>query len=64
MGPRKFQKLRTRKKVNLQTEHQALQHLLRPNRAHKQNSARLTRWLDQLSHFDVNVQYTSGKIFR
>ena len=43
------------------TDHQALQPLLKKNRAHKQYSARLTRWLDRLSHFDVNVQYTDGK---
>ena len=43
------------------TDHQALQPLLKRNRAHKQYSARLTRWLDRLSHFDVNVQYTAGK---
>ena len=49
------------KKVNLLTDHQALQPLLKRNRAHKQYSARLTRWLDRLSHFDVNVQYTAGK---
>ena len=61
MGPRIFQVLRIRKKVNLLTDHQALQPLLKRNRAHKQYSARLTRWLDRLSHFDVNVQYTAGK---
>ena len=49
------------KRVNLLTDHQALQPLLKTNRAHKQYSARLTRWLDRLSHFDVNVQYTPGK---
>ena len=49
------------KKVNLLTDHQALQSLLKKNRAHKQYSARLTRWLGRLSHFDVNVQYTAGK---
>ena len=43
------------------TDHQALQPLLKRNRAHKQYSARLPRWLDRLSHFDVNVQYTAGK---
>ena len=49
------------KKVNLSTDHQALQPLLKKNRAHKQYSARLTRWLDRLSHFDDNIQYTAGK---
>ena len=49
------------KRVNLLTDHQALQPLLKKNRAHKQYSARLTRWLDRLSHFDVNIQYTAGK---
>ena len=34
---------------------------MKKNRAHKQYSARLTRWLDRLSHFDVNVEYTAGK---
>ena len=49
------------KKINFLTDHQALQPFLKRNRAHKQYSARLTRWLDRLSHFDVNVQYTAGK---
>ena len=40
---------------------QALQPILKKNRAHKQNSARLTPWLDRPSHFDVNVQYTAGE---
>ena len=43
------------------TDHQALQPLLKRNRAHKQYCAGLTRWLDRLSHFDMNVQYTAGK---
>ena len=34
---------------------------MKKNRARKQYSARLTRWLDRLSYFDVNVQYTAGK---
>ena len=49
------------KKVILLTDHQALQPLLKRNRAHKQYSARLTRWLDRLSNFDVNVQNTAGE---
>ena len=36
------------KRVNLLTDHQALQPLLKNNR--------LTRWLDRLSHFEVNIQ--------
>ena len=48
------------KRLNLLTDHQALQPLLNRNRAHKQYSARLPRWLDRLSHFDVNVKYTAG----
>ena len=48
------------KRVSLLTDHQALQPLLKRNPAHKQYSARLTRWLDRLSHFDVNLQYTAG----
>ena len=35
--------------------------MLKRNRVHKQYSARLPRWLDRLSHFDVNVQNTAGK---
>ena len=34
---------------------------MKRNRAHKQYSARLTRRLDRLGHFDVIVQYTAGK---
>ena len=49
------------KRVNLLTDHPALQPLLTRKRAHKQYVARLTRWLNRLSHFDVNVQYTAGK---
>ena len=60
MGPRVFQVLRIPKKVNLLTDHQTLQPLLKRNRDPKQYSARLTRWLDRLSHFDVIVQYTAG----
>ena len=49
------------KRVNLLTDHQAFQPLLKKNRAHKHYSARLTRWLDKPNHFDVNIQYTAGK---
>ena len=43
------------KMVNLLTDHQALLPLLKRKKAHKQYSARLTRSLEILSHFDVNV---------
>ena len=49
------------KRVNLLTDQQALQPLLKGNRAHEQYSARLTRWLDRLSLFDVNVHTTAIK---
>ena len=49
------------KRVNLLTDHQALQTLLESNYAHKQYNGKLTRWIDRLSDFDVNVQYTAGK---
>ena len=52
------------KRMIFLTDHRALQQLLKKNRAHKQYSARLTRWLDRLSHFDVNVQHTAGKIIQ
>ena len=48
------------KPVKLYTDHQSLQPLLRKNRVNKIYSARLTRWLDRLSHFDVKVQHISG----
>ena len=61
MGLEYFRSYVYGKKVNLLTDHQALQPLLKRNRANKQYSARLTRWLYRLSHFDVNVQNTAGK---
>ena len=53
----------TERGLNLLTDHQALQPLLKRKRAHKQYSARLTWWLDRLSRFDVNVQLTAGENF-
>ena len=66
MGVGILQVLRLRSsgsRVNLLTDHQALQLLLKRNKAPKQYSARLTWWLDRLSPFDVNVQETAGKNF-
>ena len=52
------------KRVNLLTDHQAFQPLLKKNRAHKQYSARLSRWLDILSHFMVMFNIRPVKTFR
>ena len=35
--------------------------LIRRNRPNKTYSARLTRWLDRLAHFDINTKHTAGK---
>ena len=48
------------KKVFLYTGHQALQPLIKRNRCNRQNSARLTRWLDRLAHFDIAIQHIAG----
>ena len=48
------------KKVFLYTDHQELEPLIKRNRCNKQYSARLTRWLDRLAHFDFSVQHIAG----
>ena len=48
------------KKVYLYTDHQALELLIKRNRCNKQYSARLTRWLDRLAHFDIAMQHIAG----
>ena len=49
------------KPIKLPTDHQALEPLLRRNRSTKTYTARLTRWLDRLAHFSINVRHTTGK---
>ena len=49
------------KQVQLFSEHQALEPLLKRNKTNKQFSARLTRWLDRLNHFDISLKHTAGK---
>ena len=49
------------KLVYLYTDHQALEPLIKRNRAYRQYSARLTRWLYRLAHFDISIKYTAGK---
>ena len=48
------------KKVYLCTDHQALEPLIKRNRSNRQYSARLTRWLDRLTHFDISIQHIAG----
>ena len=59
-GLEKFRFYLYGKKVHLYTDHQALEPLIKRNRSNKQNSARLTRWLDRLTHFDISIQHIAG----
>ena len=45
------------KQVQLFSDHQALEPLLKRNKTNKQYSARLTRWLDRLNHFDICLKH-------
>ena len=47
-------------KVHFYTDHLTLEPLIKRNRSNKQNSARLTRWLDRLTHFDISIQNIDG----
>ena len=49
------------KPIELLTDHQALEPLIKRNRSNKTYSARLTRWLDRLAHFDINMKHIAGK---
>ena len=45
------------KPIKLLTDHQALEPLIKPNRSNKTYRARLTRWLDRIAHFTINVNH-------
>ena len=60
-GREKFRFSLYGKKVHLYTDHQALEPLIKQNRSNHQYSARLTRWLDRLAHFDIAVQHIAGR---
>ena len=47
--------------IKLLTAHHALEPLIKRNRSNKTYSARLTRWLDRLAHFNINVHHIAGK---
>ena len=49
------------KQVQLFFDHQALEPLLKRNKANKQYSARLTRWRARLNHFDISLKQSAGK---
>ena len=59
-GLEKFRFYLNGKKVFLYTDHQALEPLIKRNRCNRQYSARLTRWLDRLAHFDIAIQHIAG----
>ena len=59
-GLEKFRFYLYGKKVFLFTDHQALEPLIKRNRCNRQYSARLTRWLDRLVHFDIAIQHIAG----
>ena len=48
------------KPVELLTDHQALEPLIKRNRSNKTYGARLTRWLDRLGHFDIQIKHIAG----
>ena len=59
-GLEKFQFYLYGKKVHLNTDPQALEPINKRNCCNKQYSARLTRWLDQLTHFGNSKQHIAG----
>ena len=59
-GLEKFRFYLYGKKVYLYTDHRTLEPLIKRNRCNRQYSARLTRWLDRLAHFDIAVQHIAG----
>ena len=59
-GLEKFQFYLYGKRVHLYTDHQALEPFIKRNRSNKQFSARLTRWLDRLTHFDIAIEHIAG----
>ena len=47
--------------IKLLTDHRALEPLIKRNRSNKTYRARLTRLLDRLAHFTINVNHLAGK---
>ena len=59
-GLEKFRFYLYGKRVHLYTDHQALEALIERDRSNKQYSARLTRWVDLQTHFDIAIQHIAG----
>ena len=49
------------KPIELLTDHQALEPLIKRNRSNKTHSAKLTRWLHRLAHFSKKVSHIADK---
>ena len=60
-GLEKFRFYLYGKKVPLYADHQALEPLIKRKRSNHHYSARLTRWLDRLAHFDIALQHIAGR---
>ena len=43
--------------IELLTNHHVLEPLIKRNRSNKTYSAKLTRWLDRLAHFDIKLKH-------
>ena len=61
LGIREMQIFVYGKQVQLFSDHQALEPLLKRNKANKQNSALLIRWLDRRCHLDISLKHSAGK---
>ena len=48
------------KKVHLYADHESLEPLIKQSQCDKQYSARLTRWLDRLTHFELSFKHIAG----
>ena len=49
------------RQIELLTDHQALEPSIKKNKSNKTYGARLTRWLNRLTHFDIQRKHIAGK---
>ena len=50
------------KPIKLPSDHQALEPLIKKDKSNKTYTARLTRLLYRLAHFDMNIKHFAGKL--